>query len=327
MLRSVKALLRSRQLFKNWLDIGIKYWLIKHGIANARTLIVKCRDGGELAIEPRIYSGIVNAYYDGLIRNVNRRGLVVGDVLMPLAWWPLAYAVDCAKSLGFRFDGDRLVIDYLGREVRFPPAVAPFIGDIICENFVGGAYDDLDVRGRVVVDVGAGVGDTALLFALRGAERVIALEPYPSLYRIAKEVVELNNVGDKVVLLNAGVGGMDGSFKAGDCEIGYKLFRPERCRGDVDVRVYMLDSLVREFDVEDAVLKMDCEGCEYEAIPRASKDAIKAFRQVQIEYHSGYEELKRLFVKLGYAVKIKPMKSTRTPLEKQGYIVAGRREQ
>jgi FkbM family methyltransferase len=36
-----------------------------------------------------------------------------------------------------------------------------------------------------VIDVGAGVGDTAILFALRGAKKVIALEPFPSLYEEA----------------------------------------------------------------------------------------------------------------------------------------------
>ena len=69
-----------------------------------------------------------------------------------------------------------------------------FLYDIVRENFVGGAYDDLDVGGRTVVDVGAGVGDTEILFALRGARRVVALEPYPSLYGEALINIRANGI-------------------------------------------------------------------------------------------------------------------------------------
>jgi len=37
------------------------------------------------------------------------------------------------------------------------------------------------LRGREVVDVGAGIGDSALYFILHGARKVIAVEPCPTL--------------------------------------------------------------------------------------------------------------------------------------------------
>ena len=36
------------------------------------------------------------------------------------------------------------------------------------------------LRGREVVDVGAGIGDSALYFILHGARKVIAVEPCPT---------------------------------------------------------------------------------------------------------------------------------------------------
>jgi tRNA/tmRNA/rRNA uracil-C5-methylase (TrmA/RlmC/RlmD family) len=84
-------------------------------------------------------------------------------------------------------------ITYKGRRLRLYDSFE-FLYDIVFENFAGGAYDDLDVRDRVVVDVGAGVGDTAILFSLMGAKKVIALEPFPSLYEKALVNVKINSV-------------------------------------------------------------------------------------------------------------------------------------
>ena len=68
------------------------------------------------------------------------------------------------------------------------------------------------------------------------------------------------NIVNRVVLVNAGLGAVDGEVCAdlGDVE-GYFLFRPGgRC--DVRVRMYTLRTLIKEFEVEEgSVLKMDCE--------------------------------------------------------------------
>jgi predicted RNA methylase len=89
-----------------------------------------------------------------------------------------------------------------------------FLYDIAYEILVGGAYDDLDVVNATVVDVGAGVGDTAILFVLRGARRVIALEPYPSLYRRALVNIRISGVEDRIILVNAALGSFDGEVCA-----------------------------------------------------------------------------------------------------------------
>ncbi len=67
-----------------------------------------------------------------------------------------------------------LILNIENNRLRLHINSAAFLHDIIHENLSGSVYDDLDVGGRTVVDVGAGVGDTAILFSLRGARRVIA---------------------------------------------------------------------------------------------------------------------------------------------------------
>ena len=49
---------------------------------------------------------------------------------------------------------------------------------------------------------------------------------------------------------------------------------------------------------------MDCEGCEYESIMATSDIILKKFSHIQIEYHSGYKNLKEKLERCGFKVSI-----------------------
>ncbi|MFZ8838116.1 MAG: FkbM family methyltransferase [Pyrobaculum sp.] len=175
------------------------------------------------------------------------------------------------------------------------------------------------------MDVGAGVGDTAILFSLHGARRVIALEPYPRLHEEALLNIKTNGLADRVVLVNAGLGATDGEVCADLSDVeGYSLFRPGgRC--DVKVRMYTLRTLIKEFEIEeDSALKMDCERCEYESVLNPDPGDLAVFSQIVIEHHNGYREIKRHLEAAGFSTEIKPMRCSAIPIERQGYVVARR---
>ena len=69
LIRRLKVLVSSRGLFSNWLLAGIKYYLTRHGVLKGG-VIVKCGDE-KYVLSPWVYSSIVNAYYDGLLRDVS----------------------------------------------------------------------------------------------------------------------------------------------------------------------------------------------------------------------------------------------------------------
>jgi hypothetical protein len=52
---------------------------------------------------------------------------------------------------------DRFLFNYRGMFLLIP--TVNIFDDVVFENLVGGAYDDLNVVNKVVVDVGAGIGD------------------------------------------------------------------------------------------------------------------------------------------------------------------------
>jgi FkbM family methyltransferase len=69
------------------------------------------------------------------------------------------------------------------------------------EVFIKNVYSFLDVGDKIVIDVGAGIGDSSIYFASRGAKRVIAIEPNRHSYELAKKNIEVNGFHDSVELI------------------------------------------------------------------------------------------------------------------------------
>jgi hypothetical protein len=51
-------------------------------------------------------------------------------------------------------------------------------GDII-GIFVDNPYEDLSVKNKTVVDIGGNIADSAIYFALWGANKIVCIEPLP----------------------------------------------------------------------------------------------------------------------------------------------------
>jgi len=189
-------------------------------------------------------------------------------------------------------------------------------------------YDWLDVKGKRVLDVGANVGDTAVYFALRGAREVVAFEPYPFPYGYALKSVEANGLKN-VRVINAGVSGNDGTVRVtgGETTIGDDL-KPSDEPDAVEVPIYSLDRVLEEYGPFD-VLKMDCEGCEYDAILNSKR--IGELRQIQMEYHYGPGRLVEALRNAGFEVEAtRPQRlynsRARDPNMLLGHIYAWKRE-
>ena len=191
-------------------------------------------------------------------------------------------------------------------------------------SFVYHDYDFLDVTNRTVVDVGANIADTAVYFALRGAKRVIAFEPFPKIFEIAERNVKANGLEDKVILVNAGCG-YDGEVRVKEDVESYASTQLRDFGEGVKIPMYSLNTIVSKFNVEKgSVLKVDCEGCEYDLFRNASREALDRFDQIEIEYHYGYKELVNILKKNGF--KTKNTIPIYLPCERKilGYIYAWR---
>ncbi len=234
--------------------------------------------------------------------------------------------VDGATAYGISHLGDFDIIDLTPDEVTFifNNRKLSFRGYKLADiDYAFRDYSWLDVEGKAVLDVGASIGDTAIYFSIRGAKRVVAFEPYPYPYSLAKENVEANGVLN-VTLVNAGVGGNDGFITVyTGTTTAWTPLRPSG-RG-IEVPIYSLDRVISEYGPFD-VMKMDCEGCEYDAV--LNSERLAEMKQVQIEYHYGPEKLTRKLKELGFLVRYsKPRKvynSEASTYTLVGYIYAQR---
>jgi FkbM family methyltransferase len=190
----------------------------------------------------------------------------------------------------------------------------------IIEVFDYEHYSFTNVENKIVVDVGAYIGDSAIYFALKGAEKVIAIEPHPSAFNEMLENIRLNNLEDRIIPINAGVSRNHGRIcikNVNIVETWSTYHRVDECGNGVPS--ITLSDVINSYGIlRGAVLKMNCEGCEYEALLHASPEDLRRFEEIIIEYHNGYKELKKFLESLGFDVKIKPIKGFHNPLRSKG---------
>jgi FkbM family methyltransferase len=158
----------------------------------------------------------------------------------------------------------------------------------ITEIFAVGGYEVpevlSDVKGRDVIDVGASVGDSALYFILHGARKVIAVEPLPKVARCAEENVRLSGATDKVKVINAALSDEPVSVPCDYDLLLSRYFSTLKDSGTCKVPGVTLGDLLSMVD-DPYLLKMDCEGCEAEAVLGPERGRLKAFEHIILETH------------------------------------------
>jgi FkbM family methyltransferase len=175
---------------------------------------------------------------------------------------------------------------------------------MIKEQFIEEQYKWLNVKGKEVIDIGANIGDSAIYFASNGAKRVYAFEPYPYSYNIANNNIGLNELQDKITLINQGCGGKETTIKIGSNYENFGGTDLKSFKSGKEMKITTLNEIIKKFNIEyPAILKIDCEGCEYEVLLKANNSDLKKFKQIQIEYHYGYLNLKRKLEEAGFKVK------------------------
>jgi FkbM family methyltransferase len=182
-----------------------------------------------------------------------------------------------------------------------------------------GTYDNLPMDGRTIIDIGACTADTSIFFVLHGAKRVIAIEPYPKNFEMARKNVETNNFQDKIEVILGACGSVQRSIMVDpNYSSSMRSSLVESTKGTV-IPVITLEQILEKYNVNDPVLKMDCEGCEYEAILSTSETVLRKFSYIQIEYHRGYNDLKKKLEKARFKVS-----RTIVDTVHRGHIVAER---
>ncbi|WP_016732204.1 FkbM family methyltransferase [Saccharolobus islandicus] len=134
-------------------------------------------------------------------------------------------------------------------------------------------YWRINVKGKRVLDIGAGVGDSSIYFSLAGAKEIVAVEIDKRKVEIMRENLKINGVNN-VIIVDKGVGAKD------------------------DENMISWKSLTKAYGPFDTA-KIDCDGCE-----RAIAPLIKEISELLIEWDYDYKVVINSLVKNGYKVKV-----------------------
>ncbi|MDE1824989.1 MAG: FkbM family methyltransferase [Candidatus Micrarchaeota archaeon] len=273
---------------KNWYEVVLLYFGIR------TKLVAKLVDGGECRING------MEGYY--IFRNCR---------FVP--WYMKLH-----NGIDSKFERGRLKLAVGNRKLVFNYGNQRDLANIfsiLYELLVDGEYSELEVKNKQVVDIGASFGDTAIYFAIRGAQHVYAFELYPSSYLIGTKNVAANTLKNRITFLNEGCGPESGSIfidpkhvstvfsnvgttKGLPIVMGYGLGcksmvfeKAKKIKTGKKIKISTLDEIVRRYGINDGALKIDCEGAEYGIILGANNNTLKRFTQMIIEYHYGYRDL------------------------------------
>jgi len=158
-------------------------------------------------------------------------------------------------------------------------------------------YESNSVRvkdGWTVVDVGAGIGEFAVLIAKEHANsRVFAFEPFPESFALLQENLKLNGVNN-VSAFQMAVGSRSGRVNLSTTgQSAQHTTTPSRVSGhatsEIRVQALSLDDLFQDNCITHCdFLKIDCEGCEFEILFNASQTTLASIDNICLEYHDGF---------------------------------------
>ena len=179
------------------------------------------------------------------------------------------------------------------------------------------SYGQLDVEGRVVLDIGANIGCFTCWALQRKPLHVISLEPEVNNFKMLSlnvspyEADGFNAASVYNAALRSGPSGNGEMYlsKTGK-NPGNSSTTPRRGRVAVPISFMGVDTLKNKHPVID-VAKIDCEGAEYEFI-QSLIGAYPNLRQVALEIHiNGFglkeaKELHTFMLSEGFTAKIPP---------------------
>ncbi len=160
----------------------------------------------------------------------------------------------------------------------------------------------------VVIDVGAHIGTFSLLTATTLPQaRIFAFEPAGSTFTVLRENIYLHGLGDRVSAFNLAVGPTSGARLS----VLFDDYNAGRTRvsvsgGTTEVLSISLDDIFIKNDISECdLLKIDCEGSEWDILSHASKDTLSKIRRICLEIHPGVDvkQLTSLLNEAGFNIQ------------------------
>ncbi|MBM6928980.1 FkbM family methyltransferase [Parasutterella secunda] len=141
------------------------------------------------------------------------------------------------------------------------------------------------IHSKDVIDGGAYWGDSALVINGYHPRKIYAFEPQPDNFKQLKDTMCLNNMADRVITIEAGLGNKQEStlLYSNELKSASNLSKVNAIKGPQmtsnKVKLLTIDDYVRENNLEVGLIKLDIEGNELAAV-QGALETIKRYRPV-----------------------------------------------
>ena len=169
-----------------------------------------------------------------------------------------------------------------------------------------------------VLDIGGGIGDFAIYAAIQSPKTTVyTYEPTPESFQLLKENIKLNNL-ENVIPYQKAIWSNNGKLSL-DTSVGEPIqYQSKRIENSTDKPATIIE--IESISLEDALdstgvaicnlLKIDCEGAEYEILFNTPDETLERIERIVMEYHDSsdgnHQQIFDFLTKKGFGVQIHP---------------------
>ena len=199
-----------------------------------------------------------------------------------------------------------------GRELECPiDAMQAFVEVFLLEDYSVPGLDPAYVR--TIVDAGANIGTATVWFAgIFPGARIVSVEPGATALNLLRRNLRANGLSERVSVVEGALGASRGQvgLEEGSSTILTRL-ADDAGSATAEVEMYTLADVVESEAAEGVdLLKVDCEGSEYDILLSAAPDLLRRIRNIVAEYHPSRQhepaEIGRHLEAAGFEVTILP---------------------
>jgi FkbM family methyltransferase len=174
-------------------------------------------------------------------------------------------------------------------------------------------YDVKLTNPKVIIDIGANIGTTSVFFSKKYPNcHIYSYEPAEATFKLLRLNLLINDVSN-VVAHKFGISGNSGklAFYIHPASGLSSVYKKRKGMKKVVIETRSLSRLFRSNRIIKCdLLKLDCEGSEYDVLFNLPKQFFNIIDNIVLEYHDNlttkkHEELLTFLKKMGYKTKLK----------------------
>jgi FkbM family methyltransferase len=184
----------------------------------------------------------------------------------------------------------------------------------IKEVFLDRDYQPQNISPKTIIDIGGNIGTTSVFYARRfPRSKILTLEPSAPTFNLMCKNFKLNNCSN-VIPMRAAVSAHNGTIKlfSNPASGLSSLFDYRSGTHPEIVPAVNLSKIFSKYKIRQCdLMKLDCEGAEYDILFHCPKVILRQIKNLILEYHEGYtgytgKDLTGFLTRQGYRVHVKP---------------------